>query len=375
MGGNLQVKAPEYLVPILVPAMPRTESILQYLKEIEDNRVYSNFGPLATSLEKRLASLFGVPQENVVSCANATLGLIGAIQTSKSVTKQNGWQCPSWTFAATAHALEQSGCNFAFIDINEKWRGNFIDHANFRNFIEIAPFGDLPNSPTQTNYENFDVKIVDAAASLLSAMEKNLVLEKNTGYVFSLHATKLVGAGEGGIFIASDPSWAQRFRQWSNFGFGNSREAINKGLNAKMSEYTAAVALASLDGMEETKAKLWRLRNWALDQTKKIGLNAHGALENGLYSPYWIVELENAQVRTLLDSILNERGIETRKWWSNGCHKMPHFRNRKVLTNLRKTDVVASRTTALPFFPDLTDKQMKIIELGLNEFGKQLLKN
>ena len=58
---------------------------------------YSNFGPQSQKLEASLAASLKVDAQRVVSVANATLGLSGAM----FVANMDEWRIPSWTFAAS----------------------------------------------------------------------------------------------------------------------------------------------------------------------------------------------------------------------------------------------------------------------------------
>src|SRR5260370_32156959 len=90
-------------IPIMRPKLPSADRILRYLRAVDASRIYSNFGPLALSLEERLAKHFGVRREMITTTANATQGLTLALTT---LGVQPGTLCvmPAWTFIASAHA-------------------------------------------------------------------------------------------------------------------------------------------------------------------------------------------------------------------------------------------------------------------------------
>ena len=77
-----------------------------------------------------------------------------------------------------------------------------------------------------------------------------------TPNVVSLHATKALGAGEGGFVASCDFNLIRRIQTYFNFGFLGTREAQVLGFNGKMSEYHAAVALAALDDWDATRNAL-----------------------------------------------------------------------------------------------------------------------
>lgn len=92
--------------------------------------------------------------------------------------------------------------------------------------------------------------VIDAAASF-DALQGPY----DAPMVVSLHATKALGAGEGGFVVRPDPEFIQMTQRRGNFGFFGSREAVCDATNAKISEYHAA---AALDAWPETR-HMWRL--------------------------------------------------------------------------------------------------------------------
>jgi len=91
--------------------------------------------------------------------------------------------------------------------------------------------------------------IIDAAA----AIENQQIPQKGL-VAHSLHATKPLGVGEGGLLVGRDPDVIQRARTYSNFGTIE-RIAQSDGSNTKMSEYHAAVGLAQLTRWTAIKKK------------------------------------------------------------------------------------------------------------------------
>ena len=45
-------------IPLLIPDMPRADELIELLREIDDHRWYTNFGPLAKRFEAQLAGGF-----------------------------------------------------------------------------------------------------------------------------------------------------------------------------------------------------------------------------------------------------------------------------------------------------------------------------
>jgi len=349
-------------IPVYRSKLPKTELIMPYLLEIEKNQTYSNFGPLVRELEARLARFLGLDPDCLVLVANATLAIEGAITTANNENK--AWIVPSWTFAASAQALIRSNVSFQFGDIDSSWRLDFErQNVSGLNILDVAPFGDLI---LPERYRGISSKVVlDAAVSLPISRDIGEGLDENLGVVFSLHATKLISTGEGGLFCSSDRNWVHRVRAWSNFGFEKGREAKNIGTNAKMSEYAAAVGLASFKNWEKDQNRMSELSDWARELSKDVGLEVQPSLKNNQLSPYWIVWDRSRERIDYLSESFKLDEIETRKWWSRGCHRMSAFEGIEKLSDLNETEYVADRYIGLPFFADLTSSEMKRIETAI----------
>jgi dTDP-4-amino-4,6-dideoxygalactose transaminase len=357
--------SPPLRIPVLVPRVPNYEQIEKYILEVDSNRFYTNFGPLEKRLRGTFAEIWDVSINCVRTAANATLALQGAIVTSEKANES--WELPSWTFAATPLALIQAGAKFSFVDINEEtWRAEFS--RNTSNALDVLPLGDdlaferLEDSSIQTF-------IVDGAASVAALMKKLPKSNKKYAIIISLHATKLLPAGEGAIFVSNCEKWSERFKKWTNFGFGEDRKPSLIGTNAKLSEYSSAVALASLDEFETTLSRINWAQTRALHISDSLKLQCHPALVKRIPSPYWIIKVAQGFQKNLVERTLRIQGIETRDWWGKGCHQDPIFRSLSV--KLPTTERVASTTIGLPMHTFLKEDDFDFIHKVLHSIDFQ----
>lgn len=301
----------------MAPVLPKFEDFETCLRAIDLNGIYTNYGPLVRKFEAELASHFALTPANVVTVTNATLAIQGAIQTSPDYLTGR-WIVPSWTFAATPLAALQSGVDIFFgdVDINGYLRSEYCDEKH----IEVLPFGAPPrflNSNT--------TRIIDAAASFDALQGLGLKEQSGAGYIVSLHATKLLPAGEGAVFVSKDSDWVTRVRNWANFGFESGRNAISIGTNAKMSEYSAAVGLASYSSWAVDREDWIKKNSIGAEITSMHKFDAQFSLMNGIATSYWILySLDPDAIKRIVDISARE-GIQTRTWWNAGCHLMPYF--------------------------------------------------
>lgn len=347
-------------IPILVPMVPRYKSLKKYLKRIDEVRTYSNFGPLNSDLIHRLSVFLNVPERNIQTAANATLALEGAIRTSDA--SKTIWELPSWTFVATAHSALNAGVEFRFVDVSsDSWRAEFSDEA--RNVIDVLPFGenlDLERIPPQV-----ETIVVDGAASIAALRNCGVPSTRKFGVVVSLHATKSLPAGEGAFFFTNSESWSKKFRQWTNFGFDNDRSAHFQSTNAKLSEYSAAVALASLDEFDNSQRILLRQQEWAREIMTTQDLIPHPAMRQGISTPYWIVNFQNRSIKDFVKFSMEKELISCRDWWKSGCHTQIPFKFLESFP-LPVTEEIASLSLGLPFHNFLTHRDFMRISDALD---------
>jgi dTDP-4-amino-4,6-dideoxygalactose transaminase len=346
------------------PKLPLAKQIASYLETIDASRTYSNFGPLVRSLEERLAAHFGVRKEMITTTANATQGLTLALM---AMGARPGTLCvmPAWTFIASAHAALAAGLTPYFVDVDpHTWA---LDPAEMQRMIArapapagaimpVVPFGQPIDGAAWDRFREVTglPVVIDAAAGFDS------LVACNTPSVVSLHATKVMGIGEGGFVVAKDEKIIQGIRARANFGFQAGRTSIAISTNAKLSEYHAAVGHAALDEWANVRAE------W---------LRAAGAYRKMLpesnrirYQPGFGTDWVTSTCLMLLpeaDAAETERalagaGVETRRWWGDGAHRHPAT-EMFPRAALPVTEGLARSTISVPFYRDIDLPQIQTV--------------
>ena len=279
---------------VLIPNMPSPDELMPYLRRMHGARVYVNNGPLVVELEERIQHEIGLPCRMV---SNGTVAIQLALQ-ALHLRQRSRVLVPAVTFAGTGLAIRNAGHLPADIDA-------VVPVAAFGMPLDIGPWvawAEAMNKPV----------VVDAAGCLLDqpTCESARVL-----FAYSLHATKFIGAGEGGCVAAASVTMLDRVTDLARFGHG--------GTNAKMSEYHAAVAHASLDTADDRseRARVIRQR--------------------------YIARLLRAmpQLRFQRPPMpLEARGIECRQWY-------------RAFLNER-TDMLQHRLPDLPVTRELIERQI-----------------
>ncbi len=348
----------EHIVPLMRPVHPDPEALLPRQRAMHRSGWFSNFGPQSRELEAGVATLLGVPAEHVVAVSNATAGLLGALSVLSAAHR---WSLPSWTFTATAAAAAASGRELVFRDVD---RGDWWLRSRpgaGEGVLRVAPFG-VGFGPEV--WARADEVVVDAAASL--GADHRLTDMPGTGaVVYSLGATKVLGIGEGGVVVLGDQERAARLRSWTNFGFEAGRTSTFAGLNAKLSEPLAVIALTALESWPEERREWLAARRVADELSVRHGLSLAPGLAGGV-SPYWIIELNDVGSRAVFEQVLAQHGVATRRWWSAGCHRMPAY-DAVARDPLPVTEHLADTVLGLPMYRGLSDDDADRIDIALKD--------
>lgn len=353
-------------VPVARPRLPSADEILPYLRAVDSARVYSNHGPLARRLEARLAQHFGLPGECVALLANATLGLALALG---AVGAEPGRRClmPAWTFVATAHAGCLAGLQPGLADVGRDWALDPAEAAviaardpSIGAVMPVMPFGrPLDPAPWDALADSGLPVVIDAAAGF------DALTPGRAPAVVSLHATKVLGIGEGAFAISTDPAVIERIRWRAQFGFPGRRESVGPGTNAKLSEYGAAVGLAALDRWPEDRADWMRAAaSYRAALAAVPGVRMQDGLGTAWVSSTLVVALPPGIAADAVSARLAASGIDSRAWWGQGIHRHAAFADLSGPA-LPVTEHLARTTIGLPFHPDLTEGEIARVAAAL----------
>lgn len=356
-------------IAVFEPHLPTAEAVLPYLEAIDRARRYTNDGPLLAELEAGLAAQFKLPPGGVACVANGTLALMLALAARQPAP---GSLCilPSWTFVATAHAVVAAGLTPWFVDVDaETWA---LTPALARQHIEaapgvvgaivpVAPFGAPVDAAAWDAFalETGIPVAVDAAASFDSARPGEAPV------MVSLHATKAFGVGEGGLIASRDVSLIEEVKRRASFGFDGDRSAVVAAINAKMSEYTAAVGLAGLAAWPRTLAAFAARRAEYAHVLPRIEGIRRAPRTAGWISSTLVVRSEAVPADDI-ERALTAHGIATRRWWGQGCHTHPAFAD-CPRGPLPVTEALAASTIGLPLHLGLDGEDIARIARALGE--------
>jgi len=360
-------------IQVLRPRLPSAERLLPYLHRIDASRIYSNFGPLAQEMEKRMAPLLGVPDGCLISASSGTAALCAAILVGagRATTNRPYAVVPAYTFVATAVAAEHCGYRPYLSDCDStQWvltPDQLLDHPDLDQIgvvIPVAAYGrPIEQAPWQAFSERTGIPVViDGAACFDLLLGDPTAFTGSIPVALSFHATKAFGVGEGGAVICPDPITARQVLQSLNFGFHTVRDSLCPSLNGKLSEYHAAVGLAELDGWDE-KIKAWnRVATDYRRLAAAAGIHSRLHASPSISCSYALFRCDPEYPCENVQAALRARQIDFRLWYGRGLQHQTHFAD-CPRSALDVTEELSRDLLGIPSSPDLScDAILRVVE-------------
>lgn len=339
------------------PNIGDREAFLRYANEIFDRRWLSNDGPLLQEFEARVAAHLGV--RHCVAMCNGTIALEIAI---RALGLEGEVIVPSYTFVATAHALQWQGITPVFADVDPATHN--ISPAAVRRMITPRTTGIIgvhlwgraaPVVELQEIADEHKLGLMyDAAHAFSCTHQGRMIGNFGACEVLSFHATKFFNSFEGGAVVTNDDELAARMRLMRNFGFSGLDQVSHPGTNGKMIEIAAAMGLVNLEAIDKViganRANHQAYRA-ALDGIPGVRLLSYDETERNNYQ-YVILEVAPgcAASRDAIVNALRAENIMARRYFWPGCHKMEPYRSLFPHAGLvlPATEAVAASVIVLP---------------------------
>lgn len=318
-------------------------------------RYYTNQGPLADLLESRLADYLQV--RHVVCVTNATIGLKMA---AEGLGIKGRVILPSFTFIATAQSLLWNNLVPVFCDVDRET--HYLDFNHLERLLRRGANAVLPVNLWGGAYDmerihalaqRYDIPFYFDSAHGMGCVTRGRPLGGfGNAEVFSMHATKVLSAGEGGCIATNDGDLAERLRNIrSSYGV-RTPVHVERTANGRMSEAQAALGLLSLDAIDANIKN-----NQHLHQVYRDNLNSiPGVLVvspvNVEYSncQYLVCEIEEQAFGLSRDALwkaLHAENIIARRYFSPGVHRCYPF-DSIISDDLPETEHLSSTVIQLP---------------------------
>lgn len=351
-------------LPFFRPAKPPLDAVTARLAPSYDKGMLTN-SALVRELEQAAARRLDVP--HVVAVASCTTGLM--LVTQALTSRGDTALMPSFTFSATAHAAVWAGAVPRFAECDVLSCQLDVDDAAKRLdgvalLVATHVFGApcRPEAVEALAAESGIPVLFDAAHAFGATRAGRPVGGFGDAEVFSMSPTKVLAAGEGGLVATRDPELAERLRLGRDYGNPGDYDTLFAGLNARLSELHAAVALCSLDELDDhlaiRRALAARYRAGLADVPGIAGQTVD-VDDASTYKDLTVIvdESQFGVDRDGLVRALKAEGIDTRPYFWPPVHRQQAYAGLSdtsgVPEELPSTDWVSSRVVSLPLWRDM----------------------
>ena len=317
------------------PNIGNRDRLLQRINGMLDRGWLTNNGPYVQEFEQSIAKLAEV--KHCIAMCNATVALEIAIRAAGLTGEVI---VPSFTFVATAHALQWQEITPVFCDVDP--RTHNIDPRRVEEMITPRTTGIIGvhlwgqacevDALTELAQKHNLKLLFDAAHAIGCSYKGRMIGNFGNAEVFSFHATKFFNTFEGGAVATNDDELAARIRLMKNFGFAGYDNVIYVGTNGKMSEVSAAMGLTGLESWDdfiEVNYRNYLQYRHELEGIPGIHMLSYDDKERSNYQ-YIVLEVDgrNTEIsRDQLVEILWAENILARRYFYPGCHRMEPYRS------------------------------------------------
>ena len=208
--------------------------------------------------------------------------------------------------------------------------------------------------------------IYDAAHALGSRRGDRPIGGFGTAEIFSLSPTKVVVAGEGGLVTTNDDGLADALRLGRDYGNPGDYDCRFVGLNARLSELHATVALAGLAHLDERIAHRNDLVRLFRDRLDGMPGLAFQRVDDGDVSTYKDLTLIVDPNSFGLDvpactAALRAEGIDSRRYYYPPIHRQKAYAHVPSERELPVTDALAERVITPPLWSHMTSTQVGLV--------------
>lgn len=347
--------------------------------EICARGIFTNSGPFEHRFVKALEDWIG-GGTSVAVVSSCTSGIELAVRAT--FLPRYMALAASFTFAAGPLALLACGYQPLFLDIDPiSWQPSIVDarQALSERAHEVAgillttTFGVA--DPAIARWEALAAEyglplVIDSAAGFGAEYPwRERVGRRGTCEVFSLHATKTLAVGEGGVVSSRDPALVASINLLKNFGFDECRRSVSLGTNAKLPELASAIGIRQLTTLSQ---RLECRRTTLCTYERYLGPLGIAFQPGAQQSAVAFVSalLPTPVHRDALLASLTASGVECRAYYNPPLHRQPVFASSIAASDLRVTEEIAGRIVSLPMSDEFEPADVRrISEVAARALG------
>jgi perosamine synthetase len=351
------------VIPLARPVLGEAEE-RAVIEVLRSGRL--SLGPRVEAFEQAFAERVGARHASAVSSGTAALHLalraIGVSEGDEVITSP-------FSFVASANVILYERARPVFADIDPVTLNLDPDAAaaaitgRTRALLPVHIFG----YPADVSaLERHGLPIVEDACEALGAVHADGTPVGGRGHpaAFGFYANKQLTTGEGGMLTTASAEHKQRVDSERNQGRAPDMGWLDHdrlGFNYRLTDVACAIGLAQLERLDGMLAARARVAGWyreALAETE-VGLPCADADGNVRGWFVFVVQLPHGVDRDTAIRALSERGVQSKPYLP-AIHLMSFYRERLGHREgeFPVCEDIAARSVALPFFPEMTERQV-----------------
>lgn len=349
-------------INVTKPFLPSRQAYQTLVDQIWSRNWLTNNGPLLNRLEIELRQFLGLDKLLVVT--NGTLALQLAI---KALGLQGEVITTPFSYVATTSSIVWEGCRPVMVDIEPDTLN--IDPARIEAAITPATTAILAThvfgNPCETDAigaiaARHGLKVIyDAAHAFGVRLHGRSIFAEGDVSTASFHATKLFHTIEGGAVVARTGEIDHRLSLLRNFGHTSAVSFDGPGINAKASEFHAAMGLCNLPHVTNLIAARKTVAGWYAARLEGSGLVRQRIRPqteyNYAYMP--VIFQDEAELLRVLELLANAR-IFPRRYFYPALSTLDYVEPRHPVP---VAEDISRRILCLPLYHDLSEDEVVMI--------------
>lgn len=319
------------------PFLPPFEEYRALLEGVWERNHLTNHGPLLVELERGIPEKLGsVPMHFL---GNGTLALQLAM---RALDVKDEVITTPFSYVATTSSIVWEGCTPVFVDIDPLTLN--IDPSRIEEAITPRTSAILATHvfgnpcdvmAIQEIADAHGLKVIyDAAHAFGTRYKGKSIMDYGDMSAVSFHATKLFHTVEGGGVFSRDEEAMYRITRLRNFGHKGPVDFDGLGINAKNSEFHAAMGIVNLgyidDILQKRKSDSALYDDYLDTNHFYRPLAIQGAEPNRSYYP---IILESKEVCLTVDQSLRREDIHPRRYFYPSLDTLEYVTRDKELIN------------------------------------------
>lgn len=349
------------MIPVTKPFSPPIEEYHELIKGIWERNWFTNNGPLVNDLELSLKDYLGL--NHMLFLTNGTIAIQLALK-SLNITKEV--ITTPFSYVATTSSIVWEGCEPIFVDIDPETFNidpNKIEAAiteNTQAILATHCFGNPCDvEKIKLIADKYNLKVIyDAAHCFGTKYKGKSIFNWGDVSTTSFHATKLYHTIEGGAVFSNDPELIKQMAWRRNFGHKGFEDFWGVGINAKNSEFHAAMGIVNLKYIDiilnsrKQQAQIYDsfLENSVL-QKPRIGEYVD------FNHSYYPVLFPTHDVMMKVKQSLDVEEIFTRRYFFPSLSSLNYVKKHKTPI----ADEVSSKILCLPMYHSLSSFEIEMI--------------